>query len=99
MFDVTNTGGLTWESYSLTVHDITQDITGTDSDNAFVTYDQWCGATDTHLDLVNGEMGTTSAEMTIVNSPAGDQFEATLTLCSGNDQTGYCTNKTITFTF
>jgi hypothetical protein len=97
MFDVKNTGGLTWESYSITVQDVTQSLSGSASNDAFITYDQWCGVTDTHLDLVTAETGTASAHMNILSNPAGDHFSVTLTLCSGNGLAGVCLSKTITF--
>ena len=98
-FNVTNTGGLTWESYSLTVRDVPHGDTGARSANAFVSYDNWCSPTATQLDLAPGETGTASVVMSMAYDPTGDQFEATLTLCSGNDQTGVCQTKTISFTF
>ena len=98
-FDVTNTGGLTWQSYTLAVKDITHGDTGTSSENVFINYDNWCTLTETLLDLTPGETGTASVVLHMVHPAAGDDFEATLTLCSGNDHTGFCLTKTISFIF
>jgi hypothetical protein len=97
MFKVKNTGGLTWESYSITVQDVTQSVSGSASNDAFITYDAWCVVTETHLDLINGEVGTVSAHMSIPSNPTGDHFNVTLTLCSENGLAGVCLNKTINF--
>jgi len=99
LFDVTNTGSVTWESYTLSLHDTTHGDTGSGSGNEFISYDNWCGPTVTLLDLTPGETGTASAIMHMVHDPHGDHFEATLTLCSQNGLTGNCLTKSITFNF
>jgi hypothetical protein len=99
MFDVSNTGGMKWESYSLTAQDITQGISGSNAANSFITYDNWCTATVTQSDLTTGETGTSSVILVIPASTAGDHFQATLTLCSQDNQAGTCITKTINFIF
>ncbi len=99
MFDVTNTGELTWESYTLTLDDTTHGDTGTTSVNEFITYDGWCSPTVTLLDLTPGETGTATVIMHIMHSFSGDQFDVTLTLCSANGLTGSCLTQSITFIF
>jgi hypothetical protein len=97
MFNVAVSGTLSWESYSLGLTNQTHVDTWTTSQDAFVTYDQWCTPTDTHLNLEAGEAGTASVQTTMAYNPYGNQFEATLTLCSGNGMTGTCNTKSITF--
>lgn len=99
LFDVTNTGSTTWESYSISIHDTTHGDTGSGSGNEFINYDNWCGPTLTLLDLTSGETGTASGIMHMIHSPSGDHFEATLTLCSQNSLNGNCMVKSITFIF
>ncbi len=99
LFDVTNTGSVTWESYTLSLHNTTHGDTGTGSGNEFISYNNWCGATLTLLDLTPGETGTASGIMHMFYDPHGDHFEATLTLCSQNGLAGACLAKSITFIF
>jgi hypothetical protein len=96
-FDVTNTGELTWESYTLSLVDTTHGDTGTTSANEFISYDNWCGPTVTLLDLTPGETGKATVIMHMVHSFVGDHFDATLTLCSGNGLTGSCLTQSISF--
>jgi hypothetical protein len=99
LFEVTNTGQSSWESYTLAVHDITHGDTGLKSSDDFTGYDTWCGPTETLLDLTPGESGTASVKTYMVHDASGDHFDATLTLCSGNGQTGSCLTKSINFIF
>ncbi len=99
LFDVTNSGELTWESYTLSLHDTTHGDTGTRSVNEFINYDSWCGPTETLLDLTPGEIGTASVIMHMIHDPSGDHFDAVLTLCSQNGLAGNCLTKSITFIF
>jgi hypothetical protein len=99
LFDVTNSGELTWESYSLSLHDTTHGDTGTRSSNEFINYDSWCSPIETLLDLTPGEAGTTSVIMHMIHDPSGDHFDAVLTLCSQNGLAGNCLTKSITFNF
>ncbi|MFZ5909394.1 MAG: hypothetical protein ACOYYU_05205 [Chloroflexota bacterium] len=99
LFDVENTGGLTWESYSLSVHDTTHGDTGTTSGNEFTAYDQWCTNTGSLSNLTAGETGTASVITYMTHNPAEDHFNATLTLCSANGLAGQCLTQSISFTF
>ena len=99
LFDVTNTGSTTWESYSISIHDITHGDTGIGSGNEFINYDNWCFPTVTLLDLTPGETGTASGIMHMIHDASGDHFEATLKVCSQNGLAGDCRVRTITFIF
>jgi hypothetical protein len=99
MFDVTNTGGVPWESYSMSIHDISHGDTGTSQSEIFVDYDGWCSSLGTQLNLNPGQTGIASVIMFMVHNPSGDHFEVTLKLCSGDSLTGVCETKNITFIF
>jgi hypothetical protein len=99
LFNVENTGGLTWESYSLAVHDTTHGDTGTTSGNEFTAYDQWCTITGSLASLAVGKSGIASVTTFMTHNPSGDHFDATLTLCSANGLGGQCLTKTISFIF
>jgi len=96
-FDVTDTGGTTWQSYKLKLLDASQGVSGSASANTFVSYDAWCTPTETLLDLTPAETGNAMVVMHMLNAFGGDTFEATLTLCSGDNQTGLCMTKSITY--
>ena len=57
MFTVTNTGGVTWESYTITFENLTDGGSWTRNDDVFTKYDSWCTAIETQLDLAPGEAG------------------------------------------
>ena len=99
LFNVVNTGALTWMSYSFTVHDATQGVTGTNAgSNGFTDYGPWCTvSTGFQADLAHGEAGTASVKINLPSSPVGDHFDATLTLCTANGLSGTCLPKTINF--
>jgi uncharacterized protein YgiM (DUF1202 family) len=99
MFDVKNTGDLTWESYTLSIFDHTQGKTAVTAGDDFIKYDQWCTAAGSLSSLSAGESGTASVTTFLANNPAGDHIDATLTLCSENGQSGQCLTQTISFTF
>jgi uncharacterized protein YgiM (DUF1202 family) len=96
-FDVKNTGAVTWESYTLTLHNSVHGTTATSSSNEFINYDNWCISTGSQMDLTPGETGTASVKTFLAYNPAGETFEATLTLCSENALGGACKSKTINF--
>jgi hypothetical protein len=98
-FRVTNTGDLTWESFSLNVQNITQSKTGSSTSDIFIDYDAWCGPIETLQDLTPGETGNVSAILHMLASPSGNTFSVSLTLCAGNGLTGTCLNQLITFLF
>jgi len=99
MFEVKNTGGLTWESFTLAFHDLTHGDTATSSSDEFTSYDGWCSITGSQSDLMPGESGTASVKTFLAHNPAGDNFEFTLKLCSKNGLAGSCLTQTITFIF
>jgi len=99
LFNVTNTGSTTWESFYITIHDITHGDTGSRPSNVFINYDTWCAVTGSQLDLMPGEMGTASGIMHMIHDASGENFEATLKLCSQDDLTGICLTKTISFIY
>ena len=99
MFEVKNTGLLTWESFTLAFHDLTHGDTATSSSDEFTSYDGWCGITGNQSDLMPGESGIASVKTFLVHNPTGDNFEFTLTLCSKNGLAGSCLTQTLTFIF
>jgi uncharacterized protein YraI len=99
MFDVNNTGALTWESYTLSINDTTQGITAVTAGNDFIMYDQWCTNIGSQSSLSAGGSGTASVTTSLTNSPAGDHINATLTLCSANGQSGQCLTQSISFIY
>jgi hypothetical protein len=96
-FDVTDTGGTTWQSYTLNLLNVTQAVSGSRITNTFIRYDDWCLPVETLQDLTPGEIGTASVVMHMPATFTGNTFNASLTLCSGNDQTGFCLTKTLTY--
>ncbi len=97
-FSITNTGGTTWESFFLSLENLTDVAFWTNQGDSFTGYDMWCGFIGSQLNLDPGEFGTASVTTFLVSNPAGDSFDAILTLCSGNGLTGYCKTKTHSFT-
>ena len=97
-FSVTNNGGMTWESYFLSLKNLTDGGAWSATSDIFTSVDMWCGITGSQLNLDPGEFGTASVTTFLVSNPAGDSFDAILTLCSGNGLTGYCKTKTQSFT-
>jgi hypothetical protein len=96
-FSVTNTGGTNWESYTLSARDITKGVTTSISNNDFVNYDEvLCNPGGSQGELAPGESGTASVITHLVGSISADNFEATLTLWSG-DKSGTSLVKTTTF--
>ncbi len=87
--------GLTWKSYNFTVSDIPQGVTGVNTSNDFIDYDAWCTQTGSVSELVSGGIVTVMAKLNLPVNPTGDNFSATLTLCTGDDQTGTCLTHTL----
>lgn len=96
-FDVKNTGATTWQSYTLQLLNVTQAISGSRNANAFIHYDDWCLPTDTQQDLTAGESGIASVVMAMPAPFNGNTFNASLTLCSEDNQAGICLTKTSTY--
>jgi hypothetical protein len=98
-FNVKNSGTVTWESFKLTVHDVTQGIKETDSGDDFTEYDQWCGSTASQPALAAGMLGVASVQTHLTSNPAGDHFEVSLTLCTLNGLAGQCLTHSIAFDY
>ena len=95
LFNVNNTGTMTWQSYTFNVHDSTQGRTGATFSNNFIDYDGWCATTGSQSDLMAGESGTASVQINLPANPAGDHFDATLELCTGNTLAGTCLTQVL----
>lgn len=98
MFDVKNTGSVTWESYTITLHNSAHGTTVAGSSNEFIGYDSWCISTGSRSDLAPGETGTASVQTSLAYNPAGEIFDVTLKLCSEDGLGGTCKSKTTDFT-
>ena len=98
VFTINNTGGTTWESYSLNVDNLTQGVSGSKVSSVFIDYSDLCSVMDSQGDLAPGESSTAIAVMHMPLAPAGNHFDATLILCSGDNSTGTCLTKTISYT-
>ena len=94
--DLDNTGGMAFESLSLTVRDTVTDVVQSMYSNRFVDIDG-CLDSSTKDNLSPGGTGTISSPA-FAYDPAGHQLRATITLCSNNDQSGTCLTQVITFT-
>jgi len=97
LFNITNTGGMTWESFYLSLENLTDGGDWFAQSDAFTGYDMWCGVTGSQLNLESGEFGTAAVRTFMMSSASGDLLEVILTLCTGNGLTGYCMTKSYTF--
>jgi len=96
MYTVTNTGQMTWQSYSITFENQTDGGTWSGTSNKFVTYDGWCAPINPQLDLAPGEVGTASVITYMMSDHAGDTLKVILTLCTADGLAGTCITKTLT---
>jgi hypothetical protein len=96
-FSVTNTGMVSWESFSLTVRNITHSLTNKNSDNKFPDA-SGCGAEPPPVKLAPGETGIVGTTPFMDHNPSGDSFSAELTLCTQDNLLGLCKTKSINFT-
>jgi hypothetical protein len=94
LFTATNVSGATWESYSFTVKDTTLNVTGTNTSNDLTGYDAWCLSTGSVGSIGPFTSGAVNVTIIVLTDPTGDHYDATLTLCTGNNQTGTCLTKT-----
>ena len=94
---VTNTGALTWESFTLHTENRTLSTSDTFSDDRFADVHA-CGSDYFDDALVPGQTGTTGSRPFMDHYPTGESFYAELTLCTQNGQGGQCLTKSITFT-
>jgi len=96
-FAVTNTGMVTWKSFSLSVRNNTHSLTNTNSDNEFPDA-AGCGAEPPPVNLGPGETGIIGTTPFMDHNPTGDSFSAELKLCTQDNLMGQCMTKAINFT-
>jgi hypothetical protein len=92
---VRNTGGLTFESVSITVRDLDRDTVVTLYSDDF-TNRNGCGNSVSRERLAPGGSRAVSSSPFAYN-PIRHRLRATVTLCSRNGLNGTCLTKTITF--
>lgn len=94
--DLDNTGGVAFESVSLTLRDTVTNTVQSVYSNNFTDIDG-CLDSETKENLNSGGMRTISSPA-FAYDPAGHKLRATITLCSNNDNSGTCITQVITFT-
>jgi hypothetical protein len=99
VFKVKNLSGVTWESYNFYLKDTTLNVVGGNSSNEFPNFDAWCTLSGGGGSIGPNATGTVAASIVLLTNPAGDHFDATLMMCTGNTQTGTCMTKTMSSTF
>lgn len=94
--ELTNTGGLAFESISLTVRDTTNDVVVSMYSDSFTDLD---GCFDTaSRDVLNPGASRTVSAPAFLYDPRGHELRATVTLCSRDGQNGTCLTESIRFT-
>jgi hypothetical protein len=94
--DLTNTGGVSFESIAMTVRDRDTDVVVSMYTDVFHDIDG-CSDTSTRDRLNPGDSRVVSGPVFTYN-PAGHKLRATITLCSRDGQNGMCITETINFT-
>lgn len=94
--ELTNTGGLSFESISMTVRDTVTDTVVSVYTDVFHDIDG-CTGTDTRDRLNPGDSRVVSGPVFTYN-PTGHELRATITLCSRDGQNGMCITESIKFT-
>jgi hypothetical protein len=94
--EITNTGGITFESISISVRDTDTDVIASMSSDVFDNIDGCSGAS-TRDRLNSGDRRIVSGPVFAYN-PTGDELRATITLCSRDGLNGTCVTETIRFT-
>ena len=94
--ELVNTGGISFESVSVTVRDTDTDIVVSMYTDVFHDIDG-CSDTFNRDSLPTGDSRTVSAAAFTYN-PTGHRLRATITLCSRDGQNGTCATDTIRFT-
>ncbi len=94
--DLDNTGGVAFESVSLTLRDTVTNTVQSVYSNNFTDIDG-CLDSETKESLSPGGTRTISSPA-FAYDPAGHKLRATITLCSNNDNNGTCITQVITFT-
>jgi len=93
---LTNTGGVTFESISMTVRDRDTDVVVSMYTDVFHDIDG-CTDTSTRDRLNPGDSRVVSGPVFSYN-PTGHKLRATITLCSRDGQNGMCITETVNFT-
>jgi uncharacterized protein YgiM (DUF1202 family) len=97
-FQISNDGGLSFESNQVTATDANASATETVSYDTFPNYKSSdCSLISSVMKLDPGETGTTSV-FGFPGLPTGHHFTATIKVCSQNGLQGICLEKTISFT-
>jgi uncharacterized protein YgiM (DUF1202 family) len=95
-FKVTNTGSKTLQSYTIVAKDLSEHTQQTSSSTVFNLRKE-C-AVDEEIGFVDpGQVGYAYANNFTYN-PSGHSMEATITICSHDDQTGICATRVVKFT-
>ena len=95
-FQLQNSGGIPFESLSVTVSDTTSDTVLSQVADSFLNRNG-CNETDTRNDLPAGTSRIISSPV-FTYDPSGRALRALITLCSGPGQTGACMTQDISFT-
>jgi hypothetical protein len=94
-FELTNTGGVSFDSVSLTVRDtVTNEVVSTYSDN-FMDLDG-CVDSSTRDELSPGTSPNVSSPA-FMYDPTGHEMQATITACSGEGLNGTCLTQVVRF--
>ena len=94
--ELENTGGISFESISLTVRDTVTDIVVSMFSDNFTDIDGCLNSST--KDALNPGSSRTVSSPAFAYDPSGHQLRATITLCSGNESIGICTTELIKFT-
>jgi uncharacterized protein YgiM (DUF1202 family) len=96
-FQISNDGGITWESNQVTATDANASATETASYDTFPNYKSSdCSLISSVMKLDPGQSGTTSV-FGFPGLPTGHHFTATIKVCSQDGLMGICMEKTISF--
>jgi hypothetical protein len=96
-FKITNTGKVTWESIQTKVVDNVSHSSGQNDDDDVFTRVTACDSGPASQNLAPGEVGYSSAIL-VPPSPAGHSVTASFRVCSEDDMSGVCKEKSFTFT-
>ena len=97
-FQITNDGGIIWESNQVTATDANASATETASYDTFPNYKSTdCSLISSIPNLAPGASGNTSV-FGFPGLPTGHAFTATIKVCSQDGLVGICLEKTISFT-
>jgi hypothetical protein len=93
---LTNTGGVPFESLSLTVRDTVTDVVVAAYSDVFTNIDG-CTASASR-DVLNPGTARILSSPPFAYNPAGHALRATITLCTRDGQSGTCLTNTVRFT-